>query len=97
MLNENISYMNDDAPMTGRLTPIGSSSSDIEFDNRSVFLFYSIFLYFYSYSFNENVALIEEQEKLNASLAALTRHVAHVQLRLQQVVSAPTAEDREVK
>ena len=46
---------------------------------------------------NEKLALLEEHEKLSASLAALTRHFAHVQLRLQQVVSAPTPEDREVK
>ena len=46
---------------------------------------------------NEKLALLEEHERLNASLAALTRHFAHVQLRLQQVVSAPTAEDREVQ
>ena len=41
--------------------------------------------------------MIEEHERLSSSLAALTRHFAHVQLRLQQVVSAPTIEDREVK
>ena len=46
---------------------------------------------------NEKLALLEEHERLNVSLAALTRHFAHVQLRLQQVVSAPTAEDREVQ
>jgi hypothetical protein len=46
--------------------------------------------------FRERIALLEEHEKLNASLAALTRHFAHVQFRLQQVVSAPTTEDREV-
>jgi hypothetical protein len=41
--------------------------------------------------------LLEERERLTASLAALTHHVAHVQFRLQQVISAPTAEDREVE
>jgi len=41
--------------------------------------------------------LLEEHERLSASLAALTHHVAHVQFRLQQVISAPTAEDREVE
>ncbi len=46
---------------------------------------------------NEKDLLLEEHERLNASLSALTRHFAHVQLRLQQVVSAPTPEDREVK
>ena len=46
---------------------------------------------------NEKIALLAEHEKLNASLAALTRHFAHVQLRLQQVMSAPTSEDREVR
>ena len=45
---------------------------------------------------NEKRVLLEEHERLSASLAALTRHFAHVQLRLQQVVSAPTTEDREV-
>lgn len=45
---------------------------------------------------NEKRFLLEEHEHLSASLAALTRHFAHVQLRLQQVVSAPTSEDREV-
>jgi hypothetical protein len=49
------------------------------------------------FSFNENSALLEERERLTASLAALTHHVAHVQFRLQQVISAPTAEDREVE
>jgi hypothetical protein len=48
------------------------------------------------FSVNENNALLEEHERLNASLSALTHHVAHVQFRLQQVISAPTAEDREV-
>ncbi len=48
------------------------------------------------FSVNENRALLEEREKLSASLAALTHHVAHVQFRLQQVISAPTPEDREV-
>jgi hypothetical protein len=46
---------------------------------------------------NEKKLLLEEHERLNTSLSALTRHFAHVQLRLQQVVSAPTPEDREVK
>ena len=45
---------------------------------------------------NEKLVLLEEHERLNASLAALTRHFAHVQLLLQQVVCAPTTEDREV-
>ena len=45
---------------------------------------------------HEKFALLEEHDRLNKSLAALSRHFAHVQLRLQQVVSAPTAEDREV-
>jgi hypothetical protein len=45
---------------------------------------------------NEKAELLEEHERLNSSLAALTRHFAHVQLRLQQVVGAPTVEDREV-
>jgi hypothetical protein len=45
---------------------------------------------------DEKFALLEEHERLNKSLAALSRHFAHVQLRLQQVVSAPTSEDREV-
>ena len=45
---------------------------------------------------HDKLALLEEHERLNASLAALTRHFAHVQLRLQQVVCAPTTEDREV-
>ncbi|CAF3721401.1 unnamed protein product [Rotaria sp. Silwood1] len=70
-------------PMTGRLTPIGGASSDTEYGksaNEEVY---------------EKLALLEEHERLNASLAALTRHFAHVQLRLQQVVSAPTTEDRE--
>lgn len=66
------------------------------FDIIAEFLF-DIFLFI---SVNEEVhdklALLEEHERLNASLSALTRHFAHVQLRLQQVVSAPTAEDREV-
>lgn len=75
---------NDDKlPMTGRLTPIGGASSDTELGQ----------------SINEEVAdklaLLEEHERLSASLAALTRHFAHVQLRLHQVVSAPTVEDRE--
>jgi hypothetical protein len=47
--------------------------------------------------FDEKLLLLEEHDKLSSSLAALTRHFAHVQLRLQQVVSAPTPEDREVK
>lgn len=45
---------------------------------------------------HETVTLREEHDRLNTSLAALTRHVAHVQFRLQQVISAPTSEDREV-
>lgn len=45
---------------------------------------------------DDKFALLEEHERLNASLSALTRHFAHVQLRLHQVVSAPTSEDREV-
>lgn len=47
--------------------------------------------------FDDKVVMMEEHDRLNKSLAALTRHFAHVQLRLQQVVSAPTADDREVK
>ncbi|CAF1317465.1 unnamed protein product [Rotaria sordida] len=70
-------------PMTGRLTPIGGASSDTEYGKSA------------NEEFNEKVALLEEHERLNASLSALTRHFAHVQLRLQQVVSAPTTEDRE--
>ncbi|CAF4910295.1 unnamed protein product, partial [Rotaria magnacalcarata] len=69
--------------MTGRLTPIGGASSDTEYGKSANEEFY------------EKVELLEEHERLNASLSALTRHFAHVQLRLQQVVSAPTAEDRE--
>jgi hypothetical protein len=74
-------------PMTGRLTPIGGASSDTEY------LFYSVSA---NEEVNEKLALLEEHERLNASLSALTRHFAHVQLRLQQVVCAPTTEDREV-
>ncbi|CAF0733315.1 unnamed protein product [Adineta steineri] len=77
---------NDDKfSMTGRLTPIGGASSDTEFSrNISV-----------DEELCEKNMLIEEHEKLSTSLAALTRHFAHVQLRLHQVVSAPTPEDRE--
>ncbi|CAF3029610.1 unnamed protein product [Rotaria sp. Silwood2] len=70
-------------PMTGRLTPIGGASSDTEYGKSA------------NEEFNEKLVLLEEHERLNASLSALTRHFAHVQLRLQQVVSAPTTEDRE--
>ncbi|UJR14993.1 hypothetical protein I4U23_001970 [Adineta vaga] len=81
MLQEDSS--DDRLPMTGRLTPIGGASTDTEL-GRSV-----------NDEFNDNLALLEEHERLNSSLAALTRHFAHVQFRLQQVVSAPTTEDRE--
>ncbi|CAF0812220.1 unnamed protein product [Adineta ricciae] len=81
MLQEDSS--DDKLPMTGRLTPIGGASSDTEF---------AIGV---NEEFNDKLVLLEEHERLNASLAALTRHFAHVQLRLQQVVSAPTTEDRE--
>ncbi|CAF3052113.1 unnamed protein product [Rotaria socialis] len=81
MLQEDSS--DDKLPMTGRLTPIGGASSDTEYGKSANEEFY------------EKVELLEEHERLNASLSALTRHFAHVQLRLQQVVSAPTAEDRE--
>lgn len=96
---ESTSYANEEIPMAGRLTPIGSASSETEFDRR-FFCFTFIFKFksrMFFFSVNENSALIEEHEKLVTSLAALTRHVAHVQLRLQQVVSAPTTEDREVE
>ena len=46
---------------------------------------------------HERTILLEEHDRLTISLSALTRHFAHVQLRLQQVVSAPTSEDREVR
>ena len=49
-----------------------------------------------SFSVNEHNALLEERERLTSSLSALTHHVAHVQFRLEQVISAPTTEDREV-
>ncbi|CAF3872768.1 unnamed protein product [Adineta steineri] len=81
MLQED--FNDDRLPMTGRLTPIGGASSDTEF-GRSV-----------NEEVNEKLILLEEHERLNSSLAALTRHFAHVQLRLQQVVGAPTTEDRE--
>ncbi|CAF3038730.1 unnamed protein product [Rotaria socialis] len=69
--------------MTGRLTPIGGASSDTDYNAE------------FSDEFNEKQGLLENHEKLNASLFALTCHFAHVQLRLQQVISAPTPEDRE--
>ncbi|CAF0808345.1 unnamed protein product [Adineta ricciae] len=69
--------------MTDRLTPIGGPSSDTEYGKSA------------DEEFNERDVLLEEHEQLTTSLAALTRHFAHVQLRLQQVVSAPTPEDRE--
>ncbi|CAF2070529.1 unnamed protein product [Rotaria magnacalcarata] len=69
--------------MTGRLTPIGGASSDTDYDGK------------FSDDFSEKQGLLEDHEKLNASLSALTCHFAHVQLRLQQVISAPTPEDRE--
>lgn len=56
-----------------------------------IFLFISV-----NEEVHDKLALLEEHERLNSSLSALTRHFAHVQLRLQQVVCAPTAEDREV-
>lgn len=49
-----------------------------------------------SFSAKDNCTFYEQHERLNTSLAALTRHVAHVQFRLHQVISAPTSEDREV-
>ena len=49
------------------------------------------------FSLKDNVTLLDQHDRLNTSLAALTRHVAHVQFRLQQVLSAPTPEDREVE
>ncbi|UJR31683.1 hypothetical protein I4U23_019164 [Adineta vaga] len=70
-------------PMTGRLTPIGGASSDTEYGKSA------------DEELHERSLLLEEHEKLTTSLAALTRHFAHVQLRLHQVVSAPTPEDRE--
>jgi len=57
---------------------------------------FSCYIYSIDEELNEKNLLLAEHERLNASLAALTRHFAHVQLRLQQVVSAPTPEDREV-
>ncbi|CAF1489047.1 unnamed protein product, partial [Didymodactylos carnosus] len=86
MLAEDLAERSDDEklPITGRLTPVGCSSETE-----------------YGKGVSENEAeelaklqLLEEHEKLNASLSALTRHFAHVQLRLQQVVGAST-EDRE--
>lgn len=99
MLQEDSS--DDKLPMTGRLTPIGGASSDTEFaigyveENNTNFEKY-FFMDSVNEEFNDKLVLLEEHERLNASLAALTRHFAHVQLRLQQVVSAPTTEDREV-
>ena len=85
--------------MTGRLTPIGGASSDTEFGRRYGRSRTPSSLTSVCSSANEEVneklVLLEEHERLNSSLAALTRHFAHVQLRLQQVVSAPTSEDRE--
>ncbi|CAF1200939.1 unnamed protein product [Rotaria sp. Silwood1] len=66
-----------------RLTPIGDTSLHTEYDTSD------------NEEFNENIPLIKKHEKLNSSLAALTSHLAHVQLRLEQVISAPTLEDRE--
>lgn len=93
--------------MADRLTPIGGPSSDTEYGKRSVRfsrilspvnLADALSNYFSAEEeFHERDVLLEEHEQLTTSLAALTRHFAHVQLRLQQVVSAPTPEDREVK
>ena len=107
MLNEKMSNqtsMEETPPTAGRLTPIGSISSDTEHSHRCIGLPCSADTnqspsgahFSANEELRERIALLEEHEKLNASLAALTRHFAHVQLRLQQVVSAPTAEDREV-
>ena len=88
-----------------RLPPIGGTSSENEFTRRSPISNFpsrehsSILLVEISSEsrdVSDNLALLEEHERLNSSLAALTRHFAHVQLRLQQVVHAPTTEDREV-
>lgn len=54
------------------------------------------FLRHFVFSTKDNITFFEQHERLNTSLAALTRHVAHVQFRLHQVISAPTSEDREV-
>ena len=100
--------LNDDKwSMTDRLTPIGCPSSDTEYGKRSVCFtrllsFINLLDAFLNYfsadeEFNERNVLLGDHEQLTPSLAALTRHFAHVQLRLQQVVSAPTPEDREVK
>jgi hypothetical protein len=89
-------------PMTGRLTPIGGASSDTEYGRRyadrnnprshlTVRWIFSA-----NEEFDDKFVMLEEHDRLNKSLSALTRHFAHVQLRLQQVVSAPTSEDREV-
>ncbi|CAF0803057.1 unnamed protein product [Rotaria sordida] len=89
MLHETMSYSSEQiihdkkSSMNGRLTPIGGASLDTEYDKND------------NKEFNENIALLNEHETLNAALAALTSHFARVQLRLQQVVSAPTPEDRE--
>lgn len=91
MLQEAVSYPSDYSKteerlsMAGRLTPIGGAASDDEYFNQD------------HEEFSEKTALLQEHENLNASLTALTCHFAHVQLRLQQVISAPTPEDREVK
>ncbi|CAF4198269.1 unnamed protein product [Rotaria sp. Silwood2] len=81
--SEQITTHDKNLSMNGRLTPIGGASSDTEYDTSD------------NEEFNENIPLFKEHEKLISSLAALTSHLAHVQLRLQQVISAPTPEDRE--
>ena len=90
-------------PMTGRLTPIGGASSDTEYGRRYTDrIIHSVSpssprcIFSANEELDEKFVMLEEHERLNKSLAALTRHFAHVQLRLQQVVSAPTSEDREV-
>ena len=57
--------------------------------------FFERFLWYF-FSTKDNITFFEQHERLNASLAALTRHIAHVQFGLHQVISAPTSEDREV-
>ncbi|CAF0843460.1 unnamed protein product [Didymodactylos carnosus] len=87
MLTEDLADRSDNEklPLTGRLTPVGCSSES-EYGKGTL----------------ENkgdelgkLQLLAEHEKLSAHLSALTRHFAHVQLRLQQVVGS-SLEDREV-
>lgn len=80
------------------LHQIPNSDKGWPIDFSFLFQFNSDVFFFFSHNeaANDNDALLEEHERLSASLAALTRHFAHVQLRLHQVVSAPTIEDREV-